>query len=70
MTSQTGSKGQGERSQPEETPAMEGLKSFWNANTLLIDLKLQGPEQFRPFIQHQIDVWGRVVRENGLKDAG
>jgi tripartite-type tricarboxylate transporter receptor subunit TctC len=39
-------------------------------NTLLIDLKLDGPEKFRPFIRQQIDVWGRVVRENGLKDAG
>jgi tripartite-type tricarboxylate transporter receptor subunit TctC len=40
------------------------------SNTLLIDLKLDGPERFRPFIQQQIEVWGRVVRENGLKDTG
>jgi tripartite-type tricarboxylate transporter receptor subunit TctC len=39
-------------------------------NTLLIDLKLDGPQLFRPFIARQIEQWGQVVRENGLKDSG
>jgi len=32
-----------------------------------IDLDPQGPDAFRDFIARQMDVWGRVVRENAIK---
>ena len=34
--------------------------------TQQINLLLDGPEQFRAFFARQIDVWGRVVRDNNI----
>jgi tripartite-type tricarboxylate transporter receptor subunit TctC len=34
---------------------------------LLIDPKIEGSEQFRPFFHQQIKTWGDVIRDNGLK---
>jgi tripartite-type tricarboxylate transporter receptor subunit TctC len=37
--------------------------------TQQIDLILDGPEQFHKFFARQIDVWGRVVRDNNISAA-
>jgi tripartite-type tricarboxylate transporter receptor subunit TctC len=34
---------------------------------LRIDLEPQGPDAFRSFLDRQISVWGRVVRENNIR---
>jgi tripartite-type tricarboxylate transporter receptor subunit TctC len=35
--------------------------------TLGVDVAPQGPEQFATFLARQVEVWGRVVRENGIR---
>ena len=37
--------------------------------TQQINLLLDGPEQFRGFFARQVDVWGRVVRDNNISAA-
>jgi len=39
-------------------------------DTVMLDVKLAGPETFKPFFAEQIRLWGNVIRENGLKSSG
>ncbi len=37
------------------------------SGTLGVDLAPQGPDVFREFLAGQIETWGKVVRENGIR---
>jgi tripartite-type tricarboxylate transporter receptor subunit TctC len=36
----------------------------------VMDVKLTGPDEFRPFFDDQVKVWAQVIEENGLKSKG
>jgi tripartite-type tricarboxylate transporter receptor subunit TctC len=36
-------------------------------DTQQINLTLEGPAKFKAFFDRQVDVWGKVIRENNIK---